>query len=106
MIENFSGTANGASKKNHRGKNELLGGTGKWSFFLGAACRDVSRLMFRRLDTNKIELIKKSICDSNEDKRLVIARAHDAEFCTSAEECKIKMQKTQHVVQNTWSYGW
>ena len=41
-FKNNEGTVNGVSFDKNRGKNDLLGGTGKGNMFLGIACIDFS----------------------------------------------------------------
>ena len=46
-LEHHVGIVNGFSKEKCGGKNDLLGVTGQGNMFLGAACRDVSFIIFR-----------------------------------------------------------
>ena len=53
-LEHHVGTANGASKEKCGGTNKTLGRLVKGSMFSGAACEDVSCLIFRRLEKKKL----------------------------------------------------
>ena len=46
-LEHHVGIVNGVIKEKYGGKNDLLGVTGQGNIFLGAACRDVSFIIFR-----------------------------------------------------------
>ena len=70
----------------------MLGGTGKGNIFSGVACRDMSCVIFKRLEKKKLGITTKSNYSSNIEQRVVIAHADDADFCASGDECESKMQ--------------
>ena len=61
--------------------------------FSGVACRDVSCIIFRKLEKKKIGIIIKSKYKGIIEQRVVIAYVDDADFCTSGENCEQKMQE-------------
>ena len=53
IFEHHAGTANGVSTDKNGRKNDLLGGTGHVNVFSVLACRDVSCIIFRKLEQNR-----------------------------------------------------
>ena len=79
-LEHHVGAFNGISADEHGSKNNLLGGIGQGDIFSGVVCRDVSCIIFRKLDRKKIGIIIKSKCEGNIEQRVVIEQADDACF--------------------------
>ena len=83
IFKQYVVTANGVSKENYGGKSELLGGKGQSNIFSGVACRDVSCVIFKQVEINKLEIIITLKHVRKTEQIVVIVHVDDADFCSS-----------------------
>ena len=73
-------TSFGISQKTHGSKFENLGGTGHGNSDSRSICRDVSCLIFKRLEDKKLGAIEVSPINKNVFQLIAIAFADDTDF--------------------------
>ena len=80
-------------KNKYGGEKVTLGGPGQGNLFSGVTCRDVSCLIFKQLEKKKLGMKIELNITGKIEQRVVIACVDDADFCTSGDDCEIKMKK-------------
>ena len=105
-LEYHTGTGNGVSAEKHGGKNDTLGATEQGNIFSGVSCRDVSYVMLRILDKNKLGIIIRSSYNGEIEQIVVISHVNNVDLCASGEECEKKIQEIiiycEKMYETTW----
>ena len=92
-FKHYVQTGYGISDSYYGGKEDNLAGTGQGNKFSGDMCRDISCLIIKQLETEKLGIILKSKLLQLKEQCVSVSFVDDTDFVSEGQEYESKMKK-------------